>query len=282
MRIIFGLVLIVGLGLASFAVYSARQFLGQKQQEVDAAYAAAAQAVPVVNVYVVNRDVTYGERITIEDVRLIPYSQADLPEGVFLEEATLFPPDGEKFRTTLRTMQKNEALLLSKVSDPGMDAGVSSRLGDKMRAFTLRVDASSGVSGFLHPGDRVDIYWTGNNPGGDGQVTKFIEASVRILATDQNANDDRTAARVAQTVTVEITPEQVGRLTQAQATGKLTLSLVGADDDSTASAVDVDQRKLLGIEDETPEVVRAEDPTCAVKTRKAGEAVDESVNRDCN
>lgn len=281
MRIIFGLVLVVGLGLASFAVYSARQYLGQKQLEVEAANAAAAQAVPVVNVYVANRNLAYGERITLEDVRMIPYSKADLPEGVFLEEVALFPEGGEKFRTVLRTMQMNEALLAAKVSEPGMDAGVSSRLGANMRAFAIRVDASSGVSGFLHPGDRVDVYWTGDDPSGNGRITKFIEANVRILATDQSTNDDRTTASIAKTVTVEVTPQQVGRLTQAQSTGQLTLSLVGADDESTASAIDVDQRKLLGIEDEKPEVVKAEDPTCAVKTRKAGEAVDESVNRDC-
>ena len=281
MRIIFGLVLIVGLGLASFAVYSARQYLGQKQLEVDAAKAVAAQAVPVVNVYVANRDFQYGERITIEDVRLIPYSQADLPDGVFQDEAALFPPEGEKFRTVLRTMQKNEALLLAKVSDPGADAGVSSRLGDNMRAFTIRVDASSGVSGFLHPGDRVDIYWTGDNPNGGGRFTKLIESRVRILATDQNANDDRTSTRVAQTVTVEIDPQQVANLTQAQATGQLTLSLVGADDESVSTALDVDQKTLLGITETVAQPEAAPEECKGVKVKKAGaETGEEAVS--CN
>ena len=49
-----------------------------------------------------------------------------------------------------------------KVTDPGEEAGVTSQLEPGMRAFALRVDVASGVSGFLRPGDRVDIYWTGS------------------------------------------------------------------------------------------------------------------------
>ena len=60
-----------------------------------------------------------------------------------------------------------------------------------MRAFTIRVDATSGVSGFLRPSDRVDVYWSGRSE--IGEVTQLIEAGVRIIAIDQSADEDRVA-----------------------------------------------------------------------------------------
>jgi pilus assembly protein CpaB len=154
-----------------------------------------------------------------------------------------------------------------------------------MRAFAISVDASTGVSGFLRSGDRVDVFWIGENLDSQGQstgrVTKLIETNLRILATDQDAEGGGDSSRIARTVTVEVTPQQVARLAQAQATGMLSLSLVGAGDTGTAAATDVDQRSLLGIEEAKPVEVQAPDPTCGVKVKKAGEDAGETTV-DCN
>jgi len=63
------------------------------------------------------------------------------------------------------------------VTEPGDIAGITSLLSPGMRAFTINVDVQSGVSGFLRPGDRVDIYWSGSlrTAGGDNQnITRLI------------------------------------------------------------------------------------------------------------
>ena len=52
---------------------------------------------------------------------------------------------------------------------------------------------------------------------------------------------------IARTVTVSVSPQQVAALAQAQSTGNLSLSLVGAEDDTVAAAIQVDQHALLGI-----------------------------------
>lgn len=285
MRLIFGIVMILGVGLAGFAVYAARQYISQKQLEVEAANAVAAAAVPTVQVYMVKRALNYGERVTLEDLELIPYPEPALPEGVFKSEAELFPSEGEKFRTALRSIEAKEVLLATRVSNQGADAGVSSRLGVNMRAFAIRVDATTGVSGFLRSGDLVDVFWIGENIDSQGQslgrVTKLIETNLRILATDQDAEGASESSRIAGTVTVEVTPQQVGRLAQAQATGTLSLSLVGAGDTGTAAAVDVDQKALLGIEQAAPVEVQAPEQECGVKVKKAGEDIGEQTV-DCN
>jgi pilus assembly protein CpaB len=65
----------------------------------------------------------------------------------------MFPQGFDVHRRALRVMEAGEVVMQVKATAPGQDAGVASRLGEGMRAFTIRVDASSGVSGFVRPGD---------------------------------------------------------------------------------------------------------------------------------
>ena len=277
MRMVFGLVLLVGLGLAGFAVYMARDYITANQAALEAERANRQPAVPLQTVFVVNRKIRYGERLSKEDVRLVPWPVDAIPEGAFTDPAALFPSDGARLRAVLRTMEKDEAVMAVKVTDPGEDAGVSSRLSRGMRAFAISVDVSSGVSGFLRPGDRVDVYWSGTSVGPTGtrqEVTKLIEAGVPLVAIDQSADEDRDAVTVARTVTVEASPRQVAALAQAQSTGRLSLSLVGAEDETVSEAVEVDQRRLLGIAAEE-RVVEAEAPrVCTIKTRKGADVIE--------
>lgn len=270
---VFALVLVLGVGLAGFAVYMAQAYIGQTQAQLEAERAARAQAVPTVRVWVVARDVGYGEQVTAADFGHIPWPQDAVPAGAFTDREVLFPATAAPFRTVLRPMEKFEPVLASKVTEPGEDAGIGARLTRGMRAFAIKVDVASGVSGFLRPGDRVDVYWTGTADG-MGSVTKLIESGVRLVAVDQISSTERSdPALIARTVTVEVTPQQVAALAQAQATGRLALSLVGAQDDSVAEAVEVDTRRLLGIEEER--VVEAPvERVCTVRTRRGSEMVE--------
>ncbi|MFW5881763.1 MAG: Flp pilus assembly protein CpaB, partial [Roseicyclus sp.] len=261
MRIVFFLVLIVGVGLAAFAVSVAMDRFDQYQtaiaQQRDA-------IVPTTEVYVATRQVRYGDEIRHDDVRAIRWPAEHVPFGAFTSLEALFPPDIEEPRIALRVMEADEPILMSKVTAPGEDAGVASRLEIGQRALALQVDVTSGVSGFLRPGDRVDVYWTGSVNGltrsNRGEVTKLIEAGVRLIAVDQSAGGDLNGAVIARTVTVAARPEQVAGLAQAQSTGRLTLSLLGAGDDTVASAIEVDQRALLGLAAEIQEEAKIEEP----------------------
>lgn len=273
MRMVFGLVLVVGLALAGFAVYMAQGYIARTEMALQNERAARAKAGPLVEVYVVNKALNYGDPITPDDVQLAYWPKNTLPETAFLSEETLFPA-GAPSRFVLRQMEKFEPVLAVKVTNPGEEAGLTSRLAKGMRAFAIKVDVASGVSGFLQPGDAVDIYWTGSMGTAEGDMTRLIENTVRIIAVDQMANDDRSgSAMIARTVTVEVSPQQVARLAQAQASGRLALSLVGAGDAGTADVVEVDRRTLLGITEQ--EVVQAEEQrVCTIKTRKGADVVE--------
>lgn len=283
MRMVFGLVLVLGMGLAGFAVYMAKDYISAYQNELAAERAARSQMVETIEVFVTKKPVRYGERLRKDDVRVVRWPVNAIPEGAYSSEDALFPhgDDPKGLRTVIRAMEKDEAILAVKVTGPGEDAGVSSRLGKGMRAFAIKVDVSTGVSGFLRPGDRVDVYWTGNNNYEEngtrsGPLTKLIQTNVKLLAIDQVADEDRNNPTVAGTVTVEVTPVQVASLAQAQASGRLSLSLVGAEDEVKIDGVTVDGRDLLGIEERQVVQVEAE-KVCSVKTRRGSEIIETRI-----
>ena len=151
MRAVFGLVLVIGMGLAGFAVYMVKGYIGQTQTALNAERQRTAAAVPTVEVYAMKRAIAYGETLTMDDVEVIRYAKPHLPEGVFETEEALFPQGAEELRVVTRPMEVNEPVLAVKVTEPGEIAGITSLLSPGMRAFTIKVDVTTGVSGFCRP-----------------------------------------------------------------------------------------------------------------------------------
>ena len=280
MRVLFGLVLIAGVALAGFAVYMANGYVNSYRTALSKAKSQA--GVDTVQVFVAKEALKYGQKLEKSHVRVVKWPVSSIPEGAFLlKDKTLFTDIEGQDRFVLRTIEKDEAIMEVKVTKPGQDAGITSRLERGMRAFAIKVDVASGVSGFLRPGDRVDVYWTGRvTPIGSErsrsqEVTKLIENSVQLMAVDQTADGHNSAATIARTVTVAARPEQVAALAQAQSTGRLSLALVGSNDDSEVGAVEVDQMSLLGLEAPEKEVVveQKKEEVCTIRTRKGADVV---------
>lgn len=274
--------MLVGMGLAGFAVYMAKDYISVYQAELDKERAARGQMVETVKVFIAKKPLRYGQTLTNEDVRVVRWPVNAIPDGAFTDRKVLFPKGQEVLRTVLRAMEKDEAIMAIKVTQPGEDAGVSSRLAKGMRAFAIKVDVASGVSGFLRPGDRVDVYWTGKQISDTGQnggnITRLIQSTVQIIAVDQIADEDRNRPTIARTITVQVTPQEVASLAQAQATGRLSLALVGADDTEAVASVEADSRDVLGLGDRVV-AERKQRRVCTVKTRKGAETVEVKV--DC-
>lgn len=278
MRAVFGLVLIVGLGLAGFAVYMIKNQFSTYEAKVARLEAANGGMIDTVNIYVANRPMKYGDLLTEKNVRLVKWPASLQPEAVFYTREQLFPVPGQD-RVMLRAIEANEAITAVKVTKPGEMAGITALLERGSRAFTIKVDVSSGVSGFLRPGHRVDVYWTGEVRAQDGnsrrEITKLIETGVRIVAIDQSADVDTAKATIARTVTVSVKPNQVAGLAQAQSTGRLSLSLVGSEDDTVAEDIEIDQNTLLGIaRAEAPAPAPEEKEICTIRTRRGAEVVE--------
>ena len=283
MRLVFGLVLVLGIGLAGFAVYMAQDYIAQTQAERDRLAAEQRNAPRLVDVVVAKKALKYGDRFTRADLEVIKVQDGKTPKGIF--NAVVAPQDGNKAinpvfwegetrpRSTLRSYEPYEPILGAKITEPGVDAGITANLSPGMRAFTINVDVSTGVSGFLRPGDRVDVYWSGQINGQD--TAKLIDEAVRLIAINQSADADRSEeTMIARTVTIEGSPQQVAALALAQQTGRLTLSLVGTNDTATVGALEIDRNSLLGIQQEVAAPEAPKEKVCTIRTNKGGEVVE--------
>lgn len=271
MRSIFALVLLAGLALAGTAVYMAKGYISKQEMAVQQEKLIRERTGGLIEVFVVNKPKNYGETITKEDVQMIYWPKNAMPEGMFTDAAVLFPEDNAEPRYVVRQMETFEPILAVKVTEPGEQAGLNGEIEQGMRAFAIKVEAAD----FLQPGDRVDIYWTGAVEGGTGEMTRLIESTMKIIAVDREKKGGVSDGAIqSRTMTVAATPEQVARLAQAQATGRLVMSLVGTGDQIASGAIEIDSNALLGIEAQQPVAVQDAPKTCTIRTRKGADVVE--------
>ncbi|OGR09556.1 MAG: Flp pilus assembly protein CpaB [Desulfobacca sp. RBG_16_58_9] len=88
------------------------------------------------------------------------------------------------------------------------------------------MDDVSGVAGFIHPGNRVDVLADIKVPDGKEHVSKTILQNILVLTAGQvmeQKGDNKPV--VVNTVTMELDPEQAEILNLASNEGKIRLSL---------------------------------------------------------
>ncbi|NPD15287.1 Flp pilus assembly protein CpaB [Xinfangfangia sp. D13-10-4-6] len=274
MRAIFGIVLIIGVALAGFAVYMAQGYIQSNEVRMNAALERERQTGELVQVFSVIEPVKYGGPIEMENVQQVWVQKQFMPANAYTDGYVLFPENATRPRFSMRPLEANEILLSSRLTEPGEVAGIAGKLGPGMSAFQIRVSSNSGVAGFIMPGDYIDIYWTGSSDTGD--ITKRIEAGMQVIAVDQTSDQSTVRTSEASTVTVAASSEQVGRLTLAQSTGRLSMAGVSGPGEGTADTIEVDSYNLLGTERAQAEVVE-EEKICTTKTRKGGELVETQI-----
>lgn len=184
-------------------------------------------------VLVATRALPVGTIIDAEAFRFQPW-----PEGLVQDAYFVRGQQGVDPNSLIGTVVRNEISAGQPVTRgalirPGERGFLAAALGPGMRAVTVPVSATSGVAGFIFPGDRVDIVLTHEvTGGGDGEplrVSETIIRNIRVLAVDQRITArDAEGNQVAQntsTVTLEATPKMAEKIAVAQSIGQLSLSL---------------------------------------------------------
>ncbi len=182
----------------------------------------AAPKPPETTIVVARQPLFYGNELTRQNVREIPWLADDLPTGTFQKIDDLFVDD--QSRVVLRTMEQNEPVLNSKISGDDRAATMSAIIPLKMRAITIRVNDIVGVAGYIIPGDRVDMMLTREGNSAKPETTILLQ-NVQILGIDQQASEDSQEPRVVRSVTIAVTPSQAPKIVLAYSVGKLTLAL---------------------------------------------------------
>lgn len=121
-----------------------------------------------------------------------------------------------------------EPITERRVVRPGDRGFLAAMLTEDHRAMSVPVNAHSGLSGLVSPGDRVDVLLTHgvrDQDGGDRQASETVLSDIRVLAMDQTTDGAEAARQIAKTATLEVTPKQAEKLSLARRLGELSLSL---------------------------------------------------------
>lgn len=212
------LVALLGVAVAGGSAFGAREYLDRSR-----AVAATDPEAALVSVIVAGRDIPFGQAIQPQMLQVMSWPRTALPPGAITELDTLVPAPGMPPRRATREMAQGELVLASKISDFGEKVTIVQSLGENTRAMAIKVEAETAVGGFVTPGDSVDILLTQGRDATLRAVT--ILQNIRVLGVDQDADRQSDQPLVAQTVTVEVTPEQGQTLALAQKAGTLSLSL---------------------------------------------------------
>jgi pilus assembly protein CpaB len=224
------LFLLIGLGSAGFAIVG---WLGLH----NASPAAEAAAAPRNRmVLVAARQLNAGSLLKPDDLMGAEVTDDDPKPGAW--------SDTQVGRSELvgamirRSLAPREVVMPTDVMRPGDHGFLAAVLGAGERAISVGVDAVSGNSGLIWPGDHVDLILTqaldaSFAPPGRRIAGETVLHNVRVIAIDQdlvrgggNSAKENSNNR---TVTLEVSPIEAERVSVAVRLGKLSLVVVSAD-----------------------------------------------------
>ncbi len=193
----------------------------------------------MIEILVANKQLLVGDTLKETDVRWQQWPESGAYKGVIRKTADKKLEDLDVYQAPLRRAIESGEPITRQAMVPdvkGANNFLSARISPGMRAVAVAVKANTMVGGFMAPGDHVDVVlsYTPNLPDvpeevSDQVVRRFasqtVLSNVRVLAVDQNAQDEDRPAKVAKTVTLEVTQEGAQILALADRMGDLTLAL---------------------------------------------------------
>ena len=174
-----------------------------------------------VNVVVAVVDLPWGTKLQKDMLKTVPFLKESLPNGYQSDPAKL------ENRVVISPLKATEAVLESRLAPESVTVGgVSAVIKPGMRAIAVKGDKVIGISGFIKPGNRVDVLTTLKDPRTKQETTKMVLSNVLVLATGteiQEKSDGK--SNPVDVYTLEVDPEQGERLALSAAEGKLQFAL---------------------------------------------------------
>lgn len=251
MRIVTIILIVVALAVAGAVAYFMNNWLQQTEAEANKPPEIIEE--PKVEVLVAATDLPVGKIIRSEDLRWQLWPEDSIgPDYVYRGESA---EGGEAARADMADIEGSavrveiiagEPILSNKLFHRGESGFLSGVLAPGMRAITVKVNPETGNAGFVLPGDHVDLVVifdvldtdqvTGDTT--SRTVSETILENIRVLATDQSVaartapgeagKGTETLADLADTVTLEVTPNQAQAIAVADSIGRIRLILRSA------------------------------------------------------
>lgn len=230
----------IALLVAGVMVFFGRQWLGfaaQQPQTVAAPAPAqrlarpslteAPQPTPALQVLVARADIRTGQIVKPDDMRWQAWPDGTVSPTYIIEGRR---PLSDFVGAVARApISAGEPVTEGRVVLSGTRGFMAAVLQPGMRAVSVQVTPTSGVSGFVFAGDRVDLILTHvyeKDNLKDRQASETVLRDIRIIAMDQRLDvRPGEAPQVAKTATLEVTPKQAEIIALSSEMGKLSLAL---------------------------------------------------------
>lgn len=211
-------------------------FLAKRWVDAQSSARAVAEAPATAEVLVVTREVPAGAQLQESDLRYEAWPLGAVNNRLMIRKPGEDPKAQFVGMFTRRALAEGEPFAASatfKQDNTGVLAGM---LSPGMRAVSIAITNASAVSGFITPGDKVDIVLSADfkksadQQGKPGTMVRFaaetVLEDVKVLAIDQQMARGRDGAAIqGKTATVEVSPTQAEQLIAVSMLGQLSLVL---------------------------------------------------------
>lgn len=234
---------------------------------------------------VAQRTLYPGLTITEEDVVAVPVPVSYYPANVFSS------PQAVVGQVAKERILPNEYIRSERLSNRAEGVGLNALVSRGMRAISVDISGGASLSGFLNPGNYVDVLVTITGEGTAPETRTLLQA-VYVLAVagrtvdvealpSPNAKDGakKSVSRgreAAPSVTLQVTPEQAEEVAHAAREGQITLLLRNDLDLQVAQSDGITVDNLIGKEEPLPVAVakpvvkKPETPTLMIYKGTAG------------
>lgn len=190
-------------------------------------------------VLVSNQTIYMGTRLSPEMLKWQEWPEAALTDSLITEE--IFPSALEELSGTVvrSEITDGEPINRRKLVRADDRSVMSALLKPGMRAVSVQISPDTAASGFINPGDRVDIIMTEENEdqnyselgrsNGPTYFANTIFENVEVMAIDQTFKtaEDGTATVVGSIALFQLSQDDAEVLTEADSVGELSLTLRG-------------------------------------------------------
>jgi pilus assembly protein CpaB len=227
------LLIVFAVAAAALTATFAKGWIAEQRAAMEAQTPKAEPAAPLptLDVLVARQDIPTGTFLQPKHLKWQPWPEETVAEEyITREEKTEKDFEGAVVRSRVVA---GEPITPARVAHPGEQGFLAAVLEPDKRAVSVPVDATTGIAGFVFPGDIVDVILTfragvKDSESTAGQTRFFSETllrDVRVLAVDQQVENKDGTAKVAKTATLEVSQKQAEKVSLALEIGSLSLSL---------------------------------------------------------
>jgi pilus assembly protein CpaB len=181
-----------------------------------------------VSVVVAAADLPWGTKLEPKMIETLPYIKESVPPGYSSS------PESLEGRVVISPLRRNQPILESSLAPVSVTTGgVSAVVTPGKRALAVKGDKVIGLSGFIRPGNRVDVLVTITVPktkkekDQPKEITKTVLENLLVLATGIEIQEKSEGGKPhsVDVYTLEVTPEEGEKLALASAKGRLHFAL---------------------------------------------------------